>query len=83
MRHLATLALGALIALAAAGSSDSQVSENPEVRRCDSGLVRSLNACHNMHDIGSTNWHKCLDYSTSMHQICVREALENMDTVGG
>ena len=82
MRPLATLTLAVVLALGSAGSSTSQVLDNPAVKRCDAGLQRSINACGNMHDIGSGSWHQCLDYSLSMHKMCVMEAVDHMDTVG-
>ncbi|MGZ9100001.1 MAG: hypothetical protein ACXW3O_09880 [Brevundimonas sp.] len=83
MRHLATIVLGAVIALASSGASVSQTTGHPGIDRCNAGLQRSIGACNNMHDAGSTGWDKCIAYSVSMHRICVLEAVEHMDTIEG
>lgn len=83
MRHLTTISLALAITLSSAGSTVSQELENPRIQRCKSGLERSVQVCVNLHDVGSTNLDKCLDYSVSMYQICVKEALEHMATLEG
>ena len=83
MRYLTTLALGALLALSSAGSSVSQTLDDPRVQRCKAGLERGIAACSNMHDVGSENWGKCVDYSVVTYQQCVTEVLEHMDTLPG
>ena len=82
MRYLTPLALGVLLALGAAGSSAS-VTANPGIDRCNAGLNRSIAVCNNIHDAFTTNWQKCIDYSVSMHRLCVLDAVDHMDTVGG
>jgi hypothetical protein len=81
MRHLATLSLALVFTLGSAGVTVSQVNDNPRVRYCNAGLERSINVCNNMHDVNSTGWQKCIDYSVSMHRMCIMEAVAHMDTI--
>lgn len=81
MRHLATISLAVVFTLGSAGATVSQVNDNPRIRHCNAGLDRSINVCNNMHDVNSTGWQKCIDYSVSMHRMCVMEAVQHMDTI--
>lgn len=81
MRHLTTLSLALALALASAGATVSQVTDHPGIQRCNAGLQRSIAVCDNMHEAGSSNWKKCLDYSISMHLQCVTEVVAHMDTL--
>ena len=83
MRPLATITLAVVLALGSAGSTVSQETDNPKVRYCNAGLERSINVCNNIHDVGSTGWDKCLAYTASQYRMCMADALDHMDTVGG
>ena len=82
MRRLATISLALAVTLVSTGASATRVVDEAAVARCTAGLQRSLNVCNNLHMVGSTGWDKCVDYSVSMHRLCVLEAVEDMDTVG-
>lgn len=83
MRHLTTFSLALAFALGSGGATVSQETEHPRIRYCNAGLERSINVCNNLHEVNSTNWRRCLDDSLNMHRLCVLEAVEHMDTVGG
>ena len=75
MRYLTAISLGLVIALASAGSSISRPVANPGVARCDAGLQRSINVCNRIHRAFTSNWDQCIDYSVSMHRLCVLDAV--------
>lgn len=83
MRHFTAISLALAITLASSGATVSQELENPRVQRCKSGLERSVQVCINLHEVGSNNLDRCVDPAVSMYQICIKEALEHMETLEG
>jgi hypothetical protein len=83
MRRPATVSLALALTLGSAGVAVTQETEHPRLRYCRMGLERNINVCNNVHDAFSDNWQRCINDSSSIYRMCVLEAVEHMDTVGG